>query len=164
MMYIFLKYVLQYKSRIKLMQILKFQTQKYVYWERKRNRRNDEWSCLYAVHGCRKNHRLAQFGWGTKVYVQNQSGPSNDILHHFCLTGGSTLTSQDYNPSSVVYVSKPVRAILRYLLSAFCALLCCSLSQYVQLRDPKNNFIFNFNFDDKMKNLWTVWISRKINE
>ena len=24
------------------------------------------------------------FGWGTKVYVQNQSGPSNDILHRFC--------------------------------------------------------------------------------
>ena len=23
----------------------------------------------------------------------------------------------------------------------------------VQLRDPKNNFIFNFNFDNKMKNL-----------
>ena len=23
----------------------------------------------------------------------------------------------------------------------------------VQLRDPKNDFIFNFNFDDKMKNL-----------
>ena len=22
---------------------------------------------------------------------------------------------------------------------------------HVQLRDPKNNFIFNFNFDDKMK-------------
>ena len=23
----------------------------------------------------------------------------------------------------------------------------------VQLRDPKNDFIFNFNFEDKMKNL-----------
>ena len=34
----------------------------------------------------------------------------------------------------------------------------------VQLRDPKNDFIFNFNFDDKMKNFWTVWISRKINQ
>ena len=32
----------------------------------------------------------------------------------------------------------------------------------IQLRDPKNNFVFNFNFDDEMKNLWTVWISRKI--
>ena len=28
------------------------------------------------------------FGWGTMVCVQNQSVPSNDILHHFCLTGG----------------------------------------------------------------------------
>ena len=26
--------------------------------------------------------------WGTKVYVQNQSGSSNDIWHRFCLTGG----------------------------------------------------------------------------
>ena len=65
-----------------------------------------------------------------KVYVQNQSGPSNGILHRFCLTKGSTLTSQDYDPSSVVYVSKPTRAIWRYLLSEFCALLCCSLSQF----------------------------------
>ena len=71
-------------------------------------------------------------GWGTKVYVQKQSGPSNGILHRFCLTKGSTLTSQDYNPSSVVYVSKPTRAIWRYLLSEFRALLCCSLSQLNQ--------------------------------
>ena len=35
-------------------------------------------------------------------------------------------------------------------------------SRLVQLRDSKNDFIFNFNFDDKMKNLWTVWISHKI--
>jgi hypothetical protein len=38
-----------------------------------------------------ESHRRACnviFGWGTKVYVQNQSGPSNGILHHFCLTGG----------------------------------------------------------------------------
>ena len=46
-----------------------------------------------------------------RMNVQNQSGPSNGILHRFCLTGGSTLTSQDYDPSSVVYVSKPIRAI-----------------------------------------------------
>ena len=71
------------------------------------------------------------FGWGLKVYAQNQSGPSNSILHRFCLTGGSTLTSQDYNPSSMVYVSKPVRAIWRYFLSEFCALLCCSSSQWL---------------------------------
>ena len=38
-------------------------------------------------------------------------------------------------------------------------------AQYqVQLWDPKNDFIFNFNFDNKMKNLWIVWISRKINK
>ena len=74
--------------------------------------------------------KILEFGWGTKVYVQNQSGPSNGILHRFCLTGGSTLTSQDYDPSSVVYVSKLTRAIWRYLLSEFCALLCCSSSQY----------------------------------
>ena len=39
-----------------------------------------------------------------------------------------------------------------------------SFDLVVQLRDPKNDFIFNFNFDDKMKNLWTVWISCKINQ
>ena len=57
------------------------------------------------------------FGWGTKVYVQNWSEPSNDILHCFCLTRGSTLTSQDYSPSSVVCVPKLIRAIWRYLPS-----------------------------------------------
>ena len=31
------------------------------------------------------------------------------------MTRGSTLTSQDYNPSSVVYVPEPIRAILWYL-------------------------------------------------
>ena len=61
---------------------------------------------------------LIVFGWGTKVYVQNQSGPSNSILHRFCLSGWSTLTSQDYNPSSVVYVSKLIEAIWQYLLSS----------------------------------------------
>ena len=34
-------------------------------------------------------------------YVQNRLGPSNDILHRFCLTA---LTRQDYSPSSVVCV------------------------------------------------------------
>ena len=42
----------------------------------------------------------------------------------------------------------------------FCKISTLLLS--VQLRDPKNDFIFNFNLDDEMKNLWTVWISRKI--
>ena len=37
-------------------------------------------------------------------------------------------------------------------------------SAELQLRDPKNDFILNFNFDDKMKKLWTVWISCKINQ
>ena len=36
--------------------------------------------------------------------------------------------------------------------------------RHLQLRDPKNDFIFNFNFNDKMKSLWTVWISCKINQ
>ena len=27
------------------------------------------------------------------------------------------------------------------------------IQRLIQLRDPKNDFIFNFNFDDKMKNL-----------
>ena len=33
---------------------------------------------------------------------------SNGILHRFCLTKGFTLISQVYDPSSVVYVSKPI--------------------------------------------------------
>ena len=32
----------------------------------------------------------------------------------------------------------------------------------LKLQDLKNDFIFNF--DDKMKNLWTVWILCKINQ
>ena len=47
---------------------------------------------------------------GTKIYVQNLLVPSNDILNRFCLTRGSTLTSQDYSPSSVVYEPEPIRA------------------------------------------------------
>ena len=56
------------------------------------------------------------FGWGTKVYVQNRSEPSNNILHRFCLTRESTLTSQDYSPSSVVCITEPIRAIWLYFL------------------------------------------------
>ena len=69
------------------------------------------------------------FRWGSKIYVQNQSGPSNSILHRFCLTRGSTLTSQDYDPSSVVYVLTyhlVPRAIWPYYVkwnfSTFCGL------------------------------------------
>ena len=69
------------------------------------------------------------FGWLTKVYVWKRSGPSNVILHRFCLTKGSTLNSQESHPRSVVYVSKPTRAIWRYLLSEFRALLCLSSAQ-----------------------------------
>ena len=50
-------------------------------------------------------------GCGPKVYVQNQSEPSSGIFHRYHLTRGSTLTSQDYNPSSVVYVPEQIRAI-----------------------------------------------------
>ena len=50
-----------------------------------------------------------------KGYVQNLSEPSISILHCFCLTRGSTLTSQHYSPSSVVYVPEPIRAIQQYL-------------------------------------------------
>ena len=73
----------------------------------------------------------ALFAWGTKVYVQNQSGPSNGILHRFCLTRGSTLTSQDYDPSSVVYVSEPIRAIWWYLLCI--RILCLALLFFISI-------------------------------
>ena len=47
--------------------------------------------------------------------------PSNGILQRFCLTGGSTLTSQGYNQRSVVYVLKPTKylRILRLALLFF---------------------------------------------
>ena len=44
------------------------------------------------------------FGWGTKVYVQNRLKTSSGILHCYHLTRGSTLTSHNYNPSSVAYL------------------------------------------------------------
>ena len=99
---------------------------------------------------------LPAFGWGTKVYVQNQIEPSNGILHRFCLTGGSTLTSQDYNPSSVVYLSKLVRAIWRYLLYKFCALLCCSLSQYLLL-----SVVLVSNYWEVWIQFWSIFISQQ---
>ena len=88
-----------------------------------------------------------EFGWGTKVYVQNQLGPSNCILQHSCLTGGSTVTSQDYNQSSVVYVSKLVRAIWRYLLSEF---LCLALLFFISMN------IFYLWF---LKKMFLGWVS-----
>ena len=51
------------------------------------------------------------FRCGTKVNVQNRSEPSSGILHCYHLTRGSMLTSQDYSPSSVVYVPELIRAI-----------------------------------------------------
>ena len=114
-----------------------------------------DWKLAESVF-CSEELSCPPFGWGTKVYVQNQSGPSNGILHRFCLTGVSALTSQDYNPSSVVYVSKPVRAIWWYLLSEFCALLCCSLSQYkISIKSLTLSFMegkFKFNV------LWGLFI------
>ena len=54
-----------------------------------------------------------------KFYVQNRSKPSRGILHRYHLTRGSTLTSQDYSPSSdsglctrTKYESEPIRAII----------------------------------------------------
>ena len=59
----------------------------------------------------------------------------------------------------------PQKSVLKFIYSEkatkFCKIFILLLTT-VQLRDPKNDFIFNFNFDNKMKNLWTVWISRKI--
>ena len=43
-----------------------------------------------------------------KAYVQNRLEPSSGILHRYPLSRGSMLTSQDYGPSSVVYVPEPI--------------------------------------------------------
>ena len=88
--------------------------------------------CLYLsqnVNVLFRNSSYELFGWWTKVYVWKRSGSSNVSLHRFCLTKGSTLNSQESHPRSVVYVSKPTRAIWRYLLSEFRALLCLSSAQ-----------------------------------
>ena len=45
--------------------------------------------------------------------------------------GLSTLTSQDYSPSSVVYVPEPIRAILQYLASIETYLVVMTLSQFL---------------------------------
>ena len=80
-----------------------------------------------------------QLGRWPKVYVQKRWMSSSNILHQFCLT---THTSQDYDPSSVVYVSKLARAIWRYLPSEFCALLCCSFCQFFVYFYDNNAIIF----------------------
>ena len=43
-----------------------------------------------------------------KAYVQNRLEPSSGILHRYHLSRESMLTSQDYGPSSVVYVPEPI--------------------------------------------------------
>ena len=66
---------------------------------------------LSTSTACWEQIKKSEFGWGRKVYVQNRSEPSSSILHCYHLTRGSTLTSQEYSPSSVVYVPEPIRAI-----------------------------------------------------
>jgi len=70
------------------------------------------------------------FGWGTKDYVQNWLEPFSGILHHYHLTRESTLTNQDYNPSSVVYVPEPIRAIYWYLPSIEMQSVVMTLSEW----------------------------------
>ena len=53
------------------------------------------------------NINIHVFRWGIKVYVQFWLEPSSGILHRYQLTRGFTLTSQNHNPSSVVYVPEP---------------------------------------------------------
>ena len=69
------------------------------------------------IHWNGYKNKLWLIGWGLKVCVQNRLKPSSGILHHYHLTSGSTLTSQDYNPSSVVYVPDMIRAIYLAALS-----------------------------------------------
>ena len=70
---------------------------------------------LVTLHWLTAHHTLGAIAcpanW-VEFSLQNRWGLSNGILHRFCLTGGYTLTSQDYSPSSVVCV-----AIWRYLPS-----------------------------------------------
>ena len=72
------------------------------------------------------------FGWLTKVYVWKRSGPSNVILHRFCLTKGSTLISQSHysnpwfmyqnrlGPSGGIYHPNFVPCFVYHQLNYFC--------------------------------------------
>ena len=68
-------------------------------------------ACLLTGTDGSSNKAQCLFCCETKVYVQNKLEPSSGILHHYYLTRGSTLTSQDYSPSSVVYAPELIRAI-----------------------------------------------------
>ena len=71
-------------------------------------------------------------------------------------------TTLVYNGDNQIWLDSCHNSSGLYLLSN--TIWGCGVIVLLQLRDPKNDFIFNFNFDDKIKNLWTVWILRKINE
>ena len=60
-----------------------------------------------------------EFGWGTKVFVQNWLEPSKDILHRFCLTKESR-ASQDL----VVYIPEPIEVIWQWFSIDINAICC----------------------------------------
>ena len=82
-------------------------------------------------------------GWRTKVYVQTWLAPSNGILHRFCLTKESTLTSQDCSSSSVVCILEPIRAIWLYLPSIQTQLVVVTLCQFwpIKVHFGKTNIV-----------------------
>ena len=59
-----------------------------------------DWSAIWRYFVATTLLRLGmimdvpKLGWGTKVYVQNQSGPSNGILHRFCLPSPVRIMTQ----------------------------------------------------------------------
>jgi hypothetical protein len=57
------------------------------------------------------------------------------ILHHYHLTRGSTLSSQDCNPRSMVYVPEQIRAIQRHFASLETQSVVMTSSEYLKNRD-----------------------------
>ena len=97
-------------------------------------------------------------GWGTKVCVHNWLEPSGGILHRYHLTRGSTLTSQDYSPSSVVYVPEPIRVHLAVFSIDRNAIGCCDFSKFsVQTCPfwPRMLWLWISNLNSE---IWKAWL------
>jgi hypothetical protein len=101
---------------------------------------------------------MGQFRWGTKVYVQNQSEPSNSILDRFCLTGGPRspvriiaqvqwfVYQNQLEPSGGIYHLYKCNRLLWLCVNVFLRLKKCFLNK------TKPN---------KLQNLWAYGWGRK---
>ena len=82
------------------------------YYDRKENLYDINSICMLAVEHVISLIQTHSDEERRFMYKINQGHLTVLYCIIFCLTGGSTLTSQDYDPSSVVYVSKPTSPLL----------------------------------------------------